>query len=319
MADYKVNFKRNKLTDDEVSKGMDFNAFIAGRTVVPWHTLKGIKILLIVGAVVVAIVGIILSIPKPASIEKGKFISSSLDSIRIEPAIDAIHSTEDTMVVNKTAGSVLETPAPGSVSNSKNTYTVFPSDSVVWGEKANLVRVRVKGACPFSVSYDGGRISGKDSVYIIQVDSSVSGLLTICEMSEGKSKVVFTKPYKVNRIPPPYVLVCGVKTDSVIDKQQLINDNKVMAYSTYHKMHLKVLSFDMIYVNAGKFDTLSATTNHFTLEMRRRIMVLKPGNILYFENVKCVMPDRKIVALAPIQIFINETDKYKIGSRIISR
>ncbi len=202
------------------------------------------------------------------------------------------------------------------VRNGKNAYSVFPSDSTLFAEKDNVIKIKVRGKRPYKVYFEGGVMTGSDSIFTIRADSAVSGLLTIKETHKNESKIAFTKPYKIFHIPLPYVMVSGVKADSVIDKQQLINVDKVMAYSGYYKMFLKVLSFDMIYANAGVFDTLSAETSHFTPEMKKHLYGLKSGSILYFENVKCVMRDGSARKLASIQIFINETDKYKVGYRI---
>jgi hypothetical protein len=83
----------------------------------------------------------------------------------------------------------------------------------------------------------------------------------------------------------------------------------------YKIKHPPVSGFELIYVNGQAMDTLRSANAHFSIEMRRRIHQLKPGDLLYFEKVKCQLPDGKSKTLRPIQLFIDDTDKFKVGYR----
>jgi hypothetical protein len=201
------------------------------------------------------------------------------------------------------------------VSASKTKISVWPADSLLWIEKKNNLKIKIKGnKYPVVIKLEGGTISGKDSLYTAIVEEGVSALLNLWEKyPDGSSKLIYTKPYKIKKIPDPVVYVCGVKGDSAIDKRQLIFENKVYAYSDYYKSYIKIISFDMLFPNQELMDTLSSFSNRFTPEMRNKIWQLNQGSVVYFENIKCKMPNQQIKKLSSIQIFIVETNKYSVG------
>jgi hypothetical protein len=203
------------------------------------------------------------------------------------------------------------------------TYEVFPKDSLLWGAELNGIRIHASGKKREAYAVlEGGMISrqpGNDSMYIATVkDTVVSALLCIFEKGmfpDEKARLVYTKPYRIKRVPPPVLYVCGVKTDSVIDKQQLIEDDLLYAKSTSSKSPLLIESFDIIFVNGSSDRTLHSPSNHFTIDQRKEIRLLKPGNVIYFENVRCVLPKGVIITLKPVQIYVDETNKYRVGYR----
>jgi hypothetical protein len=211
------------------------------------------------------------------------------------------------------------------VRNSHSRYQVFPADSILWAEVDNPITIRAKGKKKeISVLLQGGQLKkapGNDSLFSARVDDTVSmALLTISERLEGgKLKLVYTKPYTIKRIAPPVLYVCGVKTDSVIDKQQLIEDDILYAKSERYKFKLLIRSFDMINVKENSYDTLHSRNNHFSIEQRRQIYRLQPGNMLYFENILCQMPTGEVVKLRSVQLFVDETNKYKVGYRKVGK
>jgi hypothetical protein len=77
-----------------------------------------------------------------------------------------------------------------------------------------------------------------------------------------------------------------------------------------------VLGFEVIFSIAGKIDTLTSSNNHFTMDMRKRIYYLPSGSILYFDNVYCKMPDGKVEKIKPFEIFVSETNRFKVAYRL---
>jgi hypothetical protein len=202
-------------------------------------------------------------------------------------------------------------------------YQVFPKDSILWGGESNGIRIRASGKKRDAfVVLEGGAIKnfpGNDSMYTATVnDSAVSALLCILERGGTRGEkplLVFSKPYVIKRIPPPVLYVCGVKTDSVIDKQQLIDENLLYAKSAASKSPLLIESFDMIFVNGKEERILHSGDNHFTIEQRKEIRMLTPGNVIYFEKIRCVLPKGAIITLKPVQIYVDETNKFRVGYR----
>lgn len=187
-------------------------------------------------------------------------------------------------------------------------------DSILWIDKNNKLVVNVEGGSNYQVEIRDGKIKNKGNQYSIEVFTEGAATLTVYEkLPNKKMKPLYTKLYEVKRIPEPLTYVCGVKADSVIDKLQMIHDNVITAFDPFAKKALPVVSFEMIFSFSGQSDTLTSYDNHFTKDMKRRIYYLTSGSILYFENVYCTMPGGKIKKLKPFEIFVNDTDKYKIG------
>lgn len=202
------------------------------------------------------------------------------------------------------------------VRNPVSEYTLIPNDSVLPSEKKTNIKIRSSNKeKPFKVSMEGARIKRTDSIFSIYPDSSQAALLTILEYQKNRWRPVKTKLYKIKHPAEPVIIVCGVKADSVIDRQQLIQEDKVAVYAAQYKSYLPVKGFELIYVNGDAMDTLKSANSHFTLDMRRRIHLLKPGDLIYFEKVKCQLPDGKFRILKPIQLYIDETNKFKVGYR----
>lgn len=191
-------------------------------------------------------------------------------------------------------------------------------DSILWIGEDNNLEIHVEGASNYYIDIVGGKIKGKGSKYTVQVSEEGAAALCIYEKFPGKMKPLFTKLYQVKHIPAPVPYVCGVRADSVIDKLQMVYENSITVKDAFHKTQLQVLGFDLIFSFSGQSDTLSSADNHFTLDMKRRFYYLTPGSVLYFDNVRCAMPDGKIQRLKPFQIFVDETNKYKVGYRLIS-
>ena len=203
------------------------------------------------------------------------------------------------------------------IKRTKWNVLVSPDDSILWINKNNQLKINVEGGNNYYVNIKDGKIKCQGNKYNIQVTTEGAAMLTIYEkLPKKKMKPLYTKLYQVKRIPDPVAYVCGVKADSVIDKMQIINENEVSATHPFYKIQLPVLGFDVIFTIGGKIDTLTSTNNHFTIDMRKRIYYLASGSILYFDNVYCGMPDGKIQKIKPFEVFVTETNKYKVGYRV---
>ncbi len=245
------------------------------------------------------------SVPMEGTRKRVRIPGTAFLSLSILPALHSFSQTtvQDSLLVFKVRNPVSE-------------YTLIPNDSVLASEKKTNIKIRSSSKeKPFKVTMEGARIKRADSIFSIYPDSSQAALLTILEYQKNKWRPVKTKLYKIKHPPEPVVIVCGVKADSVIDKQQLIQEDKVAVYAAQYKSYLPVKGFELIYVNGDSMDTLKSANSHFTLDMRRRIHLLKPGDLIYFEKVRCQLPDGKLKTMRAIQIFIDETNKFKVGYR----
>ncbi|MCW3104145.1 MAG: hypothetical protein JWO09_2585 [Bacteroidetes bacterium] len=196
--------------------------------------------------------------------------------------------------------------------------SITSPDSIFWIRQANPVMIDVKGGTNYAVNIIGGTISKKGGKYFVDVKEEGAATISVYEkMPDKKLRVLFTRLFPVKKIPCPQFFVCGVKADSVIDKLQIINDNVVTAYHPFYKAQMPVTGFDVVFANGGKTDTLSSENNHFTIDMRRRIYSLKAGTLLTFRNVYYVLPNGTMEKMKEFEVFIAETNKYKVGYRVI--
>jgi hypothetical protein len=190
-------------------------------------------------------------------------------------------------------------------------------DSVLWINRKNIVNIKVMGGSNYAIHINGGTIFQRNDQYFVNVKEEGAVTISVYEKLPGKKmRVLSTKLFPVKRIPLPQIFVCGVRQDSVIDKMQIINDNVITAYHPFYKVNLPVVGFDMIVPAGKKTEKLSSNNNHFTIDMRRRIYGLKSGTLLYFENVYYILPDGSKEKTDAFQLFVSETNKYKVGYRV---
>jgi hypothetical protein len=204
-----------------------------------------------------------------------------------------------------------------SVKKIKWNVRISAPDSIFWISRENEINIDVKGGMNYVINITGGTISKKTGKYIVSVKEEGASTITVFEKLPGnKLRVLASRLFQVKRIPSAYIFVCGVRADSVIDKQQIINDNVITAYHPFYKMNLPVVGFDVIFTGGGKTETLRSSNNHFTIEMRKRIYSLKSGTLLYFENVYYILPDGSKEKKENFEVFVSETNKYKVGYRV---
>jgi hypothetical protein len=194
---------------------------------------------------------------------------------------------------------------------------VATDDSVLWIGIENHMKIKVEGGMNYSINTPGGKIYKKNGDYIIIVDTEGAMAVNVYEQMPGKkARVICSKLFPVKRIPEPQIFVCHVKADSVIDKLQIIEENNITAFHPFYKKQLAVSGFDIVFSNGATTERLTSSNSHFTIEMRKRIYGLKPGTLLSFENVLYIMPDGSSNTAKPFEIFVTETNKYKVGYRV---
>ena len=197
-----------------------------------------------------------------------------------------------------------------------------PGNDTLWAEYGNKIILRIKGKNKIaSVKLlGGGTVLGKDSTYTIRVDTGSAVVLVVYEKVPGdKPKICFSKKYKILKIPAPVAYVCGIKADSTADKLDLIYQNNIKLWSAFYKRNFNVLSYTMYTYENDKIDSLSAEGDKLTDLMRQNIHRLKAGAVLYFEKITYMDPCGKMKELRPVAIYIDETNKYKVGERKIGK
>ncbi len=212
------------------------------------------------------------------------------------------------------------------VSNPKSIIKVWPKDTFLVAGKKNYIRIEVEGNNTLAgVEMKGGTIQKTASGdYEVEVNRGAEVILNVYAMNPlGEVKLGLNKRYAIFKNPVPQVLICGVKNDSTIDPKTLIELGKVTAEirdTSNVIQRLRVHSFEMLYPNGNELDTLRSNNHKLTIAMRRMIhRNLKEGDLLYFEQVRCTMPNGKKVVLEPVTLYVDETNKYRIGTHEVTR
>ena len=192
----------------------------------------------------------------------------------------------------------------------KLTITVFPNGGELFTRLKNPLKIRVsKGFKISKVVLDGGTITGKDSSYNATVKEGVHALLSVyVTTTKGTEKLGLTKTFKISQLPDPIIYINGVKGDSAIIKTKIIAVGRLSAILPKIGKPLPIISFDMIYANqdSARMDTLRAINSLLTKEMKVAISKMKEGHLLYFKNIKCLLPDGSVYIAKPLEIYLIE-------------
>jgi GldM C-terminal domain len=167
-------------------------------------------------------------------------------------------------------------------------------------------RISVTGSADnysLAISGGGGTIqkAGKNQ-YIVRVTS----VTDLCELTLLKgTKSIFQKPYKVRTISNPIATGGGLNDTTVRVGVLLANPFiSVVAPGCYFRLNYRVMSFRATLMQ----DTDSTITinngNIFSTEQIRMIKMLKPGDKIYFDNIRATGPDSRIGTLPPFWIRI---------------
>jgi len=209
------------------------------------------------------------------------------------------------------------------VKQKKFTVNVSPPDTVFWTDRINPIQVRIaNGGKIDRVTINNGRVFRLDSVHFeVRVRSGNTAVLSVYRrLPDGVSRLAYTQKYRVRSIPVPTVKICEVGHDSIIDPKQMIEYGTLSAEIKGFEMlmPLEIESFTMIVVTHNSVDTLRTIGNRFSLPMRRKIHMLKPGHNVYFQEIWCTTPDGKRRLAQPVHVSIDETNRYTVGYRVVA-
>jgi hypothetical protein len=203
------------------------------------------------------------------------------------------------------------------VVKSKTNFIISPSNNFLWIGVDNQICIKAEGTEKIAkVEIAGASIAQRDSCYIVRVPSGSGheAILSVYELlPNGKSQLALNKKYNLVTLPVPEVLVCNVKSDSTIDKFSLMAIGKLTAKLKGTNEKLKVVSFEMQTGNQTTIDTLKATNEKLTVEMKRVIDALKPGTLILFNNIICQNRQGDLLPPLSVRIFLDKKEIYQYG------
>lgn len=201
------------------------------------------------------------------------------------------------------------------ISKPKSEIKLHTADSVFHIKKTNPLLVEIGGKNKvFRVTALNGSVKRKPNNYFeIRFENTGETVIKVYEKTpDGTMRLGLTQAFKVVAPPQPTVYVCGVKSDSVIDRKHLLKVAKLNAELKDSRVTPAILSYDII-IPTG--DTIHVKGEKFPIHLKNKLVEVDEGQVLLFMNIKVLMPDRRIATVQEVMVFIAKTDQYSVGHR----
>lgn len=162
----------------------------------------------------------------------------------------------------------------------------------------NKVEATASGYPKDKISLTGGApISKSGEFYIVKPSAGQAGkMLTLSvsgKNSDGSSKSLGSKEFKVRRLPVPLVFVgTANNTSSTIKKTELARGTVTAAYDASVPLNAKfsVNGFTMVVAKDGVEKKMTSNSSQMTSEMKNIVNILKPGATVSFKDVRISGP-----------------------------
>lgn len=162
----------------------------------------------------------------------------------------------------------------------------------------NKVEATASGYPKDKISLTGGApISKSGEFYIVKPSAGQAGkMLTLSvsgKNSDGSSKSLGSKEFKVRRLPVPLVFVgTANNTSSTIKKTELARGTVTAAYDASVPLNAKfsVNGFTMVVAKDGVEKKMTSNSSQMTAEMKNIVNILKPGATVSFKDVRISGP-----------------------------
>ena len=196
--------------------------------------------------------------------------------------------------------------------------TVLPEKFFLYLKEDNLFRITYTGKNKMGrVELRGGTATKKDSLYNLTATSGASVILVVYEkLKNGTEQVAYTHSYKLFARETPLVYLDNVPNDSFADKFTVIALGRLRPITKYGSDAYVVTSFTMYFKNGSRFDTLHATGNQMTLEMKKRVDAMdvkNKGGMLLFDDIKAKDANGKEIELPPLRIYLQDGPRIRFG------
>lgn len=201
------------------------------------------------------------------------------------------------------------------ISKPKSELKLHTADSVFHIKKNNPLFVEVTGKNKvYRVTAINGSVKRRPNNYFeIRFDNPGETVIKVYEKTpDGTMRLGLSEAFKIVAPPKPTVYVCGVKSDSVIDKKHLIKVAELNAELKDSRITPAIMSFDIILPEA---DTIHVNGSKFPIQLKNKLLDVDEGQVLLFMNINVLMPDRSIATVQEVMVFIAKTDQYSVGHR----
>ncbi len=190
----------------------------------------------------------------------------------------------------------------------ENTYTVYTPTWAISPTKMNVLYIGVQNPIQVTasgttisatISGGGGRLTSNGGAGKYNAKVTTTGKATISVIADGKQ--MGSMQFRCLPVPDPYATVGGMKGGS-INKTTLLSQRIVKAQLDNFVFNLTfpITGFTVSATIQGFTEEVSTTGAQITAQQQNIIRQLKPGQKVYFENVKARAPDGGIRNLGSI-------------------
>ena len=164
-----------------------------------------------------------------------------------------------------------------------------------------------------SIEFTEGSILRKDSVFVVKPSKTGTGLLKIyAHTGSNKPTLALAMEFAVRNFTEPNPNLDGVESDSAIHLMKVLGQGYVNvpinSDPSLKRISYQVASFEMEVSGKGITETLKATGNRITNEMRKRIDAMEDGNVIQIANIRYLIGEDTFIIKKPLRVSVL-TDK----------
>ncbi len=182
-------------------------------------------------------------------------------------------------------------------------YQVAEPNLVVAPTKMNVFYLAVDNPVEISVpgtpadkiiaSSNNGRIVPSGRGYIVNPTREGNCDISVSVRENGSTRSMGSKPFRVRKVPDPYVTLAGYPGGTLAKSQILgeLGPRATMPDWFEFDLTFDVVSFNLSATQGGFTRTLASNSANFTSEQREMLRAVNPGSKIYLEDVMAVGPD----------------------------
>jgi len=185
----------------------------------------------------------------------------------------------------------------------KSEYQVAEPSLVVAPTKMNVFYLGVDNPVEISVpgtpadrilaSSNNGRIVPSRGGYIVRPTKEGSCNISVSVRENGATRSMGSKPFRVRKVPDPYISLAGFPGGS-LSKSQILGElgpKATMPDWFEFDLTFNVVGFNLSATQGGFTRTETSTSANFTSAQREMLRAVNPGSKIYIEDVLAVGPD----------------------------
>jgi gliding motility-associated protein GldM len=209
----------------------------------------------------------------------------------------------------------------------KDEYTVGEPSATIANEDMNVVykgfnnrlRISVPGVSDSKVRVDvtGATLTKSGSIYICKPTSNADVKINVSADVDGKFVSMGSTSFRVKALPDPAPFLQYTDDNNNVvlynpnidgykkapNKKQLLASKFVAQYADgLLKANFKIADFEMVATVRGGNTTKGSPNNEFSADQLNLIKALKPGQEIFFKNIRCTGDKTTILSYPPIAI-----------------